>query len=134
MEDRFWGFHLDFLGFIASIICAIHCAALPILVTLSVLGGMTWISDPVFELSFLIASLTIAGFTLWNGYRKQTIDRTSLVLFAIGFSLLLVSRMLPHTHGVELIFAIAGGLSIATGHVFHWSAFRKSGCAVRSGR
>lgn len=130
MEDRFWGFHLDFLGFVASFICAIHCAALPFVLTLGVVGGLSWISDPVFELSFLLASFTIAGFTLWNGYRKQTIDRVSMLLFIGGFTLLIVSRILPHTHGIELIFAVLGGLTIATGHVYHWLAIRRNGCSV----
>lgn len=126
MEERFLGLHLDFLGFIASFICAIHCAALPFVLTLGVVGGLTWISDPIFELSFLIASVTIAAFTLWNSYRKQTIDKLSLVLFVTGFSLLLFSRFLPHEHGVELLFAIFGGLTIASGHIFHWMALKRA--------
>ncbi|MCB0688185.1 MAG: MerC domain-containing protein [Saprospiraceae bacterium] len=128
MEDRFWGFHLDFVGFIASFLCAIHCAAIPFVLTFSIWGGMSWISDPIFELGFLVASITIAGFTLWNGYIKETIDKRSMILFLSGFALLFISRALPHTHGVELIFAITGGLTVATGHVFHWMALRRRGC------
>ncbi len=132
MEDRFFGIHLDFLGFIASFICAVHCAALPFVFTLGIVGGLSWFSDPMFELGFLLASLTIAGVTLWNSYKKQAIDKLSLVLFVTGFALLLISRILPHTHGTELIFAVFGGLSIATGHVFHWLAVRRTGCVKPS--
>ncbi len=128
MEDRFFGFHLDFLGFVASFICAIHCAIGPLLLTLGMLGGLSWISDPIFELGFLVTSLTIAAFTLVNGYRKQTIDRLGLILFTSGFSLLLLSSLLPHVHGVELVFAVFGGLTVASAHIYHWLNLRRTGC------
>lgn len=131
MEERFFGFHLDFLGFIASFTCAIHCAALPFIMTMSIAGGLGWISDPVTELGFLVASITIASFTLVNGYRKQTIDRTGLIIFAMGFALLLVSSLLPHVHGIELIFAVLGGLTIASAHIYHWLLLRRNACLSR---
>ncbi|NND32203.1 MAG: MerC domain-containing protein [Saprospiraceae bacterium] len=125
MEDRFLGIHLDFLGFIASFLCAIHCAILPLVFSISIFGGLTWIGDPVIELSFLLASFGIATLTLVNGYRKQTIDKLALALFTLGFALLIVSRILPHAHGIELVFAVLGGLIVASAHVYHWIALRR---------
>ena len=125
MEDRFLGIHLDFLGFVASFLCAIHCAAIPLVISIGIFGGLNWISDPMVELGFLVTSFTIAIMTLINGYRKQTIDRLALGLFGLGFVLLIISRILPHAHGIELVFAILGGLMVASAHIYHWTALRK---------
>ena len=125
MGDRFLGFHLDFIGFIASFLCAIHCAAIPLVLSISALGGLNWISDPKVENVFLMASFSIAALTLFYGYRKQTIDRIAVLVFGLGFSFLLTSRLLPHAHGPELIFAIFGGLLIASAHIYHWLTLRK---------
>jgi len=125
MNQRFFGLHLDFFGFIASFLCAIHCAALPIVLTVGVFGGLTWISDPAFELVFLLASIAIAALTLLNSVRKQQLTKSALILFVSGFVLLLISRMLPHTHGIELVFAVLGGFTIAGAHVHHWMSIRK---------
>ena len=127
MKERFWGFHLDFLGFVTSFVCAVHCAAIPFILTLSVFGGLSWISDPLVESGFLVASLSIAAFTLFQGYRKHTIDKTGLILFISGFSFLIFSRLLPHSHGIELLFAIAGGLTIAGAHIYHWISLKSTG-------
>jgi hypothetical protein len=128
MSERFLGFHLDFLGFLASFLCAIHCAAIPIVLTMGFFGGLSWISDPLVEVAFLTTSLTIAAATLLISVRRQQMTKMVLILFMMGFSLLLISRLLPHAHGIELVFAVAGGLSVATAHVYHWIHLRK--CAV----
>lgn len=125
MGDRFPGFHLDFIGFIASFLCAIHCAAIPVVLSISALGGLNWISDPKVESIFLVASFSIAALTLYYGYRKQTLDKVAVLLFGFGFFLLLSSRLLPHAHGPELIAAILGGLLIASAHIYHWLSLRK---------
>lgn len=126
MEERSWGVQLDFLGFIASFICSIHCAAIPFVLTLTAIGGFSWLSDPIIESGFLLASLTIAGSTLIHGYRRETIDKTALILFVSGFSLLILSRLLPHTHGIELVFAVVGGMTIASAHIYHWLGLRRA--------
>ncbi len=78
-----------------------------------------------FEIVFLVASVAIAATTLLSSVRKQQLTKSALFLFVSGFALLLISRMLPHTHGIELVFAVLGGLTIAGAHVHHWLNIRK---------
>lgn len=125
MNNKFVGIHLDFVGFLASLLCAIHCATLPLIITVSALGGLSWATDPLVEYTFLITSLVIAAITLLASHRKGTIEAKTTVLFVIGFCLLFISLLLPHVHGTELIFKILGGTSIAIAHIFHWTEVRK---------
>ena len=125
MRNRFIGTHLDFFGFLASMLCAVHCAALPLVLTIGALGGLHWISDPVVEYGFIVISLVIASATMLMSYRKGATDGRVTITFLLGFGLILTSLLLPHTHGIELVFKILGGTTIALAHILHWLGMKR---------
>lgn len=129
MLDKFSLLNLDVLGFIASLTCAIHCAAIPVIFAISAAGGLTWIADPAIELAFLMSALLIACITLYSGYRKNSISKPTILAFAIGFILLLTGRWMHvdhlHSHGVEFVVTALGGLTIATAHTSNWLSQRR---------
>ncbi len=128
MISKFFGFHLDFLGFTASLICAVHCAAVPLVVAIGMLGGLAWLHDPIMEIGFFITSLSIGGITLVSGLKKKTLSPAVVTLFTIGFALIVNTLLSPHTHGIESLQAVIGGLSIAAAHFSHWLTLRKKTC------
>ncbi len=121
--------NLDILGFVASLTCAIHCAALPLVLAIGAAGGISWISDPDIELAFLVATVIIASVTLYSGLSKGNMGKSTLVAFALGFTLLLVGQWLHpehiHPHGIEFLFSALGGVAIATAHTINWFNQRK---------
>lgn len=104
------------MGFSASFLCAIHCLALPFLLSLGLFGGLTWLHHPVVEWSLISTAVLIAGPALYRGYRQHRRSRP-LWIAAVGFGLLALSRLLIAD---EHLLTAAGGLLIATAHWFNW--------------
>ena len=127
MQKRFFTYaHTDLLGFSTSLICAIHCAFLPVLLTLTTLGGLEWLSSPLFEIGFIVASVIIAVVALGRNFRKHLHIRRAIQIVLFGFTLILISRFM---HGdMHHILSAAGGITIAVGHVFNWRMASKSAC------
>ena len=130
MQKRFFTYaHTDLIGFSTSMLCAVHCAFLPILLTVSTLGGLEWLSSPVLEVGFIIASIAIATFALGRNFRKHKHIRLAIQVVAVGFTLVLISRFMPHGNAHHILSAI-GGITIAGGHILNWRLARKSECCT----
>ncbi len=115
----------DRAGMFVSFICAIHCIALPILLPfLPLLAGSFFWAEGVEE-TVVVASLLIAGPTLFRGYLQH---RKFWVLLAFGLGLAFIllrpdahvhSHDHSHTGTIEVahyLFAACAGLSLACGH------------------
>ena len=118
--------HLDLAGFYASMLCAIHCAFLPVMFTLSALGGLAWLSSPWIETTFVFSSVVIAGFALGRNFRKHKHIRLAIQVVAVGFTMLILAHFLHGDYHHWL--SAAGGLTIAGGHLLNWYLARKSPC------
>ncbi len=129
MFKRFTDTYIDILGAVASITCAVHCTLVPLLLTLGTLGGLSWMTNHSIEFSFLLISAGIAGITMFVGYRRQTMSKRTILIFALGFGLLLLGRWFhhdhTHVHTVAFLVTACGGLTIASAHVVNWLAQRK---------
>lgn len=123
-SSRFFSWNLDFLGFSASFLCAIHCLALPFLLSLGLFGGLSWLHHPSVEWGLIGTAVVIAGPALYRGYRQHGRARP-VWLAGIGFLLLGLSRS---SIGDEHLLTAAGGLLIATAHWFNWKYGK---CAIR---
>ena len=120
---------LDRLGATGSLVCAIHCALLPLLIAvLPSLGIATWLGDG-FEQGFVVFASLLGLFTLAWGYRHHRAAR-ALVMLVPGLAALwlgvlyepLHHAVLPHalamTLGGTLVgFAHLANLRLAGGHV-----------------
>ncbi len=112
--------NLDFLGFSASMLCAIHCALLPFVMTVGVMGGLSWLNNPWIEISFIIISVVLAMLSLYPTYKKKHANAKPLQIAAIGFFLLFVSRISAHGSMYEIIPIVLGGVLIAISHFINW--------------
>jgi len=63
-----WG---DALGLVASIGCAIHCAATPILIALLPTWGLSWLADEAFHQWMFAACFLIAVMAFVPGLRRH---------------------------------------------------------------
>jgi hypothetical protein len=59
---------LDKTGAVVSLACAIHCAVLPICMTLLPLAGLSFLADTKFDIALLLTSGTIATISGCYGY------------------------------------------------------------------
>jgi hypothetical protein len=100
------------LGMWMSLLCAIHCAALPLLmVVVPALGSSFIASEPV-EWILLGVAVGVAIWSITRGYIRD--HRKSFPAYLLGFGILLVG--LGHTvlpESWEPVTSVAGSLAIA---------------------
>ncbi|MEO8665194.1 MAG: MerC domain-containing protein, partial [Ignavibacteria bacterium] len=117
---------LDSIGFIASTLCAIHCAAMPFLLLFFTLYGLQFIANPLIEFLFISSSVIIGIFTFSHGYFNHHKRLYPFTIFALGLSLVIIGHYFFHDHnhveidaaGDLIFFMIAplGAVLIGLGH------------------
>ncbi len=124
MKDRFVGLHLDFVGFSASMLCAVHCAALPFLLSLAPLAGLQFLNDPWIEYVIILTSFFIASYALLHGYRRHHKKPLALIIVTVGFLLILIGHLLDD-EWIEIILTSCGGATIAIAHLINWKYMKQ---------
>lgn len=126
---------LDRAGAVASFLCAIHCALMPLFVTLLPLLGLSFLASEPVEWALLAASATLGSWSLCLGFRQH---RSRLVFMVLGVSLaLLVAGRIfhqPHFYGLHMgehhdhehhfgawgpILMVLGGLTMMSAHLLN---------------
>lgn len=114
---------LDRIGYISSILCALHCTVMPIiLIAFPILSLSLFVSE-TFEWIFLSLSLLLGLTSLCFGYKKHKSFK-AFPLLATGLILIVIGRIMhQHTvHQKEIhidlynIILFAGGILVALSH------------------
>lgn len=110
---------LDRLGAVGSLLCAVHCALLPILIaTLPSLGVAGWFDDG-FELAFVVFATGLGLFSVAWGYRRHRAVR-ALSLLVPGLLVLWLGMLYTPLHESLLPHAVAmtfGGTLVGMAHL-----------------
>lgn len=120
---------LDRAGALSSTLCAVHCAIMPLLVTLLPLLGLSFLASETTEWLLFGASAIIGTSSLCLGFRTHRSHR-ALAFLAIGLAMLAIGRMMEHGQtspwGVPIL--VCGGLIVAASHLINRALGR---CARR---
>lgn len=116
--------NLDKIGIGASLLCAIHCAALPVLFTTLPLLGVELLENEKVELGFILFSLVVGSVALYNGYKKHHRKKLPLALFIMGMSLLFFANFYLE-EGAETLVKMLGAATIIWAHVRNWQGCRQ---------
>ena len=113
---------LDQVGAVASFACAIHCAVLPIAISLSAAGVFSFLDNGPVEWGFVLLASVVGTVSAWRGYRKHGNKTVAVVLAAAALGLLLatVSHRGHGAHDPDHLLAWlfpAIGLTIAIAHI-----------------
>lgn len=114
----------DYIGFSTSLLCAVHCAVVPLLITFSTLGGLAFLADPAIEWTFIMIGLFLALISLWPSYKKYHHKRRPLLLATAGFILIALSRIEVHELW-EAVLTPLGALGIAIAHYINWKYLKQ---------
>ncbi len=108
---------LDATGATTSLLCAVHCALMPFVVTLLPLIGLGFLASERIEWLLLGLSGLIGISSLCFGFREHR-SRRALVVLSLGLTLLASGRVAEQREmgrfGVALV--VCGGLTVATAH------------------
>lgn len=115
---KFINNNIDFWGFLASFLCALHCAAVPLILLFGSLGSFAWLANHTVELVFISLSIVLAYWSLWTSYTKHHKQRKAVNIVLFGFTFLIISRLVPHHIGDILV--VIGGLIVAYAHYVNW--------------
>ncbi len=110
---------LDRLGATGSLLCAIHCALLPVLIAvLPTLGIAVWLGDG-FERGFVMFASLLGLFTLIQGYRRHRAVR-ALGLLLPGLAALwfgISYEPLHHAAVPHAVIMTFGGTMVGLAHL-----------------
>lgn len=108
----------DHIGMTASIICAVHCAAVPVLLTTLPLAGLGFLGRPWFEWGMIILALLIGGWAIGRGFLLTHHKLLPVVLLFAGF-IVIISGHIYLRGWREAVIVPLGGVLIAAAHFFN---------------
>ncbi len=111
----FFNLNADLAGFLTSLLCAIHCSAVPVLISLGVLSSSTWLHNHAIDWVVIGTGVFIASYSLLGDFFRVHRKIIPLLLAAAGFVFLILG-MIEH-HGWMLILSVLGGLLVASAHL-----------------
>jgi len=111
----------DGLGIFTSILCAIHCALLPLAVSFLPLLGLGFIRNPLFEYGMIGLAFAVGSWALWHGFTRHHQRLTPWLLFAGGMILLIAKEIWGAAELYLLPFAV---ILIISAHVVNYRLSR----------
>jgi hypothetical protein len=107
------------LGISASLICAIHCAVAPLLLSSLPLFGVNIIENQWVEFILLGTAFIIGFITLRHGYRNHHRRKIPLILFSLGMICFIMHQFYDTLYGIWLL-VIPGVAAIIAAHLLNY--------------
>ena len=84
MIKSLFSINADTAGFFTSMLCAIHCSAVPVLISLGLLGSGTWLHNHMIDWVVIGFGVIIASYSLFGDFVRKhrnilPLDRKSVV-------------------------------------------------------
>jgi hypothetical protein len=118
--------NIEKVGFYLSLICAIHCIATPIIITLLPFLGSSFINNHSWEIWFIGGSLILAGVLLWSDFRKHH-NRLPMYLLIVSM-LVKVFEIAWLRHQFEFLTGTLGASLIALAYYLNWKYKKECNC------
>jgi hypothetical protein len=113
----------DALGIAASLLCAVHCAVLPLLFTSFSVLGVNLVHNPAFEYGMIALAFLIGMHAMWHGVRRHHRRMSPWLLFTAGMALLCAKQV---WHGYEMLILPFAVCLVVGAHATNWWFCRKA--------
>lgn len=111
---------LDKAGAATSLLCAIHCALMPLAVTLLPLVGLQFLAEGWVEWTLIGLSAVLGVSSLCLGFKEHK-SRRALAVLAAGLTLIVLGRVIEEHNlgpwGIPTL--VLGGVTIAGAHLLN---------------
>jgi hypothetical protein len=110
---------VDSVGSVGAVLCAIHCALLPIALVLLPMLSFGILASLAFEIGFVLFATSLAVASLWHGYGHHRAYHAFLVLIP-GLALLWAGILVDAWHHSLVAHALAmsiGGVLVGLAHL-----------------
>ena len=111
----------DSLAVGISLMCSVHCLAMPLLVVALPVLSDWFIADEAFHLWLVFAVLPISIYALFNG-KKSHGDNAPLLIGFAGLAILVFAVLGGHDLLGEMgekLFTVIGSCAVAAGHIWN---------------
>lgn len=116
---------LDTTGFWASAICALHCIAVPVLLSFSTFGFLSFLENDFIEYTIICVSLVVGVASLLPSYFRHHRKFKALYFLLAGFLLIFLGRFTTNSV-CEGILTSVGAVCIASAHFVNFRMCRLS--------
>ena len=113
--------NIDIAGALASGLCAIHCMALPLLLSFGFAEMISPDSHQIIDLTIFVLSLFVAGYASYYGFKSHE-RLLPLTGFVLGFMVLTMGIL--HLSSYSHWLMAAGGIMIAITHYVNYKLLR----------
>lgn len=110
---------LDRIGMTGSLVCALHCATLPLLLAALPALGLSVLMGERLEMLFVLFATALGVFTIVHGWRRHRAVR-ALGLLVPGLFALWFGLLYPPIHHSQLAHAVVmtfGGTLVGLAHL-----------------
>ena len=104
----------DAWGITLSLLCAVHCAILPLLLPLGLSKTFAIMAHPAIEISVIAMTSYFVFTCILRPYMNQKLPVQPVILAVVGLTLVILHFFLPV---YATLAVVIGGLSIAMAHV-----------------
>ena len=116
----------DAMGIGTSILCAIHCTLLPVLMSTLPVFGINIIHNLVFEWGMIVLAFVVGSYSLFHGYIKHHRSLQPVLIFSFGFIFLVLKQFFVQ---YEIPFLIIAVLLIISAHFYNYRLCNRSKCS-----
>jgi hypothetical protein len=116
----------DGVGILTSVICAIHCGLLPILVPIFPLFGVNIVHNLFFEWCMIVLAFLVGAYSLVHGFFKHHRSFLPLSLFLAGFVFLVAKQFFKSQEYLLLAFAVP---LIISAHYINFKYCHRNKCS-----
>ena len=116
----------DALGIGTSILCAIHCALLPVLMSTLPIFGVNIIHNLIFEWGMIVLAFVVGSYSLFHGYIKHHRSLVPVLIFSFGFVFLVLKQFFVQ---YEIPFLIIAVVLIISAHFYNYRLCHRSKCS-----
>lgn len=114
---------IDLIALTSSLICAVHCAVVPIILSVSSLSSLHFLENPYIEWTFIGFGLIFVLASLWPSYKKVHHQIKPLRYASLGFFLIALSRF-NFSELWEITNTVLGASMVAISHYLNWKLVR----------
>ncbi len=107
----------DALGITTSLVCAVHCAVLPLFLTSLPILGINIIHNIWFETVMILLAAALGFYALYHGFKKHHHSKLPLKIFGSGMIFLLAKQI---WHPWEIFFLLPAVVMIVSAHYLNY--------------
>lgn len=123
MRTFFTQLSLDLTGFWVSVICGLHCVAVPVLVSFAALNVTAGLHESI-EYSVLGLSSLLGTASLLPSFFRHHRNIRPVIMLIFGFVFIGLAHILP-LYSWEEVLTGTGALLIAGGHILNFRLCKK---------